>query len=612
MDLTVRPQKLRLARAAWPWKAPDAVPGDLCFEQGELIEVVSTTEPGHGWLTGRLHSPGSSDVGIFPTNYIHFVPDEQGGDEEEEQHDEGDGQRDAIMAHNTPLGQPPMGVGPQPQMASTDLGPISSARPHQLPLTDTAESPRPSNRPRPQPAVNAPMGGSLSAGMAQRTGLARQISDSTAEVIEDITLEDAREVCAEQGILFSERDSLVLLQVKLRVHFANVSSLSLLVKMGFEKTEASRELARQGGCIERAAEELEARVRRSIEEQTASLEFMEAEGHSEQQLAHIRADLRERKAQLRTRELTKALEQSQKRLDSTCATAKLLRSMGEDSTNVEEDIAQLEASIAQLRAALATIDDMSAVASGSDPVLQSEPEPESEDEPGRIAESEQSAIVDRLKRAQRELSTSHDQLKKRHAGSTQRRNPSRKQTTQDDESAHPPLKRTLTPTQMEVLHLLASSQDNLVELANAILQQTGGLDLDQYNARTNTSVALVKNPVAGFPGTWEKSGSGEPIEGLFEVLPSGAEYWQIFEQLRAPTASGNGQMTDAWLSKVYRIQNVGLYRYFEFHKQRLAAGPGTELLARTPRESLKEEVVWHGTKSFPAHNIWQDTQDGFM
>eukprot|EP01043_Picozoa_sp_COSAG02_P062792 COSAG02_NODE_8750_length_2456_cov_14.419569_3_plen_75_part_01 len=75
MDLTVRPQKLRLARAQWPWKAPEACPGDLCFERGELIEVVSTTEPGQGWLTGRLRSPGSGEAGIFPANRVHFVLD---------------------------------------------------------------------------------------------------------------------------------------------------------------------------------------------------------------------------------------------------------------------------------------------------------------------------------------------------------------------------------------------------------------------------------------------------------------------------------------------------------------------------------------------------------
>ncbi len=72
-----------------------------------------------------------------------------------------------------------------------------------------------------------------------------------------------------------------------------------------------------------------------------------------------------------------------------------------------------------------------------------------------------------------------------------------------------------------------------------------------------------------YPGTWEMSESGVPLEGLIKLTPSDAEYWKVFEQLRAPTECGFGQMTDAWLSQVCRIQNPQLFHYYQFRKEHL-------------------------------------------
>ena len=49
-----------------------------------------------------------------------------------------------------------------------------------------------------------------------------------------------------------------------------------------------------------------------------------------------------------------------------------------------------------------------------------------------------------------------------------------------------------------------------------------------------------------------------PKEGLVEVTPADHEYWDVFDKLRAPTHCGWGQMDDAWISSLHRVQNKNL------------------------------------------------------
>jgi hypothetical protein len=49
-----------------------------------------------------------------------------------------------------------------------------------------------------------------------------------------------------------------------------------------------------------------------------------------------------------------------------------------------------------------------------------------------------------------------------------------------------------------------------------------------------------------------------PKEGLVEVTPADHEYWDVFAKLRAPTHCGWGQMDDAWISSLHRVQNKNL------------------------------------------------------
>jgi hypothetical protein len=57
------------AVAEHSWKPEEE--GDLALTEGETIEVLSTTEPGSGWWTGRRQcSDGSVEEGAFPANYV--------------------------------------------------------------------------------------------------------------------------------------------------------------------------------------------------------------------------------------------------------------------------------------------------------------------------------------------------------------------------------------------------------------------------------------------------------------------------------------------------------------------------------------------------------------
>ena len=65
---TSNPGRMVTAIHTWDTAAgADADAGDLVFEAGTQVEIVSESEPGHGWITGR--TPDGVE-GIFPANYI--------------------------------------------------------------------------------------------------------------------------------------------------------------------------------------------------------------------------------------------------------------------------------------------------------------------------------------------------------------------------------------------------------------------------------------------------------------------------------------------------------------------------------------------------------------
>ena len=71
--LTTASQKARpvMVRALHTWdESQGASAGDLFFNEGDVFELVSDTEPGHGWWTG-FNDEGFME-GIFPANCTSF------------------------------------------------------------------------------------------------------------------------------------------------------------------------------------------------------------------------------------------------------------------------------------------------------------------------------------------------------------------------------------------------------------------------------------------------------------------------------------------------------------------------------------------------------------
>mmetsp|Transcript_18867 Transcript_18867/g.54625 ORF Transcript_18867/g.54625 Transcript_18867/m.54625 type:complete len:756 (-) Transcript_18867:811-3078(-) len=92
------------------------------------------------------------------------------------------------------------------------------------------------------------------------------------------------------------------------------------------------------------------------------------------------------------------------------------------------------------------------------------------------------------------------------------------------------------------------------------------------------------------PPTWTDSD-----ETLVELFPDEDEFWAVSKQLRA-------NMNDAWITKVWRVQNHPLWNYYNFHKNRLSIN-GID---------HNEKSVWHGTSSLDPAIVYDDQQDGFM
>lgn len=93
--------------------------------------------------------------------------------------------------------------------------------------------------------------------------------------------------------------------------------------------------------------------------------------------------------------------------------------------------------------------------------------------------------------------------------------------------------------------------------------------------------------------------------GLVEVQPTQQEYWDVLSRFRA---TGNEGET-YHLSKLSRVQNVGIWSYYVFRKNQLANKYRTDL---NDSKQLLERSVWHGTSSLNSDVIWSDQQDGFL
>lgn len=96
------------------------------------------------------------------------------------------------------------------------------------------------------------------------------------------------------------------------------------------------------------------------------------------------------------------------------------------------------------------------------------------------------------------------------------------------------------------------------------------------------------------PGSW----GPQPANGvLVEVPPEESQYWDVHDKF-VDTMDG-----EAWLSKVWRVQNTELFNFYGFHKNRLNTAAANGHMERS---------VWHGTSGLDPSMIYNDHESGFM
>lgn len=125
---------------------------------------------------------------------------------------------------------------------------------------------------------------------------------------------------------------------------------------------------------------------------------------------------------------------------------------------------------------------------------------------------------------------------------------------------------------------------------------------------------------AEYPQTWRlQTSTRQPVEGLVEVEPDTREFWSVLKKLRhAPDpaiARGNSNrqgLTDAWITKLERVQNPDLYAYHLFQRERVGKSVVTHANTSKIKARKRQAEAWHGTGGFDALNICNDKQDGFM
>jgi hypothetical protein len=115
---------------------------------------------------------------------------------------------------------------------------------------------------------------------------------------------------------------------------------------------------------------------------------------------------------------------------------------------------------------------------------------------------------------------------------------------------------------------------------------------DKVEAAKERQASLMQKRAALIekPDTWSAS-----PEILVEVMPNDPQYWEVCNRLQ-------GDMPDAYISKLWRIQNNSLWTYYSFHRDRLEMN-GVD---------HNEKSVWHGTSNVDPSAIYDDRQDGFM
>ena len=145
-------------------------------------------------------------------------------------------------------------------------------------------------------------------------------------------------------------------------------------------------------------------------------------------------------------------------------------------------------------------------------------------------------------------------------------------------------KRRMTEIQKRL-----NEKDKIDQQLNAVTEEQERMKIMHAN------LLRRRKEVTDKPENWT-----ETKDVLVPILPSDEEYWNVHSILQGKSE----KMKDAWISKLWRIQNMHLWTLYSFHLGRL------ESLLEEPEPN--EIMVWHGTGVMDPSIIYNDTQDGFL
>ena len=149
-----------------------------------------------------------------------------------------------------------------------------------------------------------------------------------------------------------------------------------------------------------------------------------------------------------------------------------------------------------------------------------------------------------------------------------------------------------TKEKKDRLRKSVSSMERKLKEMKSIDDQLMNLDLQVQDAKEKQEALIRKRAqLQDWPTTWSDS-----LDTLVDVLPTEDQYWDVHDRLKET-------MDDAYISRLWRVQNRPLWTYYSFHSDRLAMHGVTK---------KKELMVWHGTSKLDPSVIYNDRQDGFM
>jgi ABC-type branched-subunit amino acid transport system substrate-binding protein len=138
---------------------------------------------------------------------------------------------------------------------------------------------------------------------------------------------------------------------------------------------------------------------------------------------------------------------------------------------------------------------------------------------------------------------------------------------------------------------LANQAQDVKQLKENLIHEALNADEKIKKEKEARNALVLERGKMERPDTWTIAND----KILVELAPEDEEYWTVASNLRET-------MPNSYISKLWRVQNIDLWSYYLFHKDRFARTVG----------DVTEREVWHGTSHIDPEMIYNDSQDGFM